>query len=189
VPPLPERVETPRLVLRRFADDDLDAFVAVWSDPAVRAALDPAGAQDLEDAPKRFSRLLGHWREHGFGLWAVEERASGEMAGWVGATHPAFVPELAEEVEIGWTLRRSSWGRGFATEAAAAAVEAAMDHLEPERLVSLITPDNHRSIAVAQRLGMREDGRVRHGELGFELCVYALSAGGGAAPGDAGGSG
>ena len=174
----PERVETPRLVLRRFGDDELDAFIAVWSDPSVRAALDPAGAADPAHAPERFRHHLEHWREYGFGLWAVEERPRGEVAGWIGPTHPTFVPELADEVEIGWTLRRPYWGRGLATEGAAAAVEAAVAHLEPERLVSLITPDNRRSIAVATRLGMREAGRVRHGELGFELCVYALSGSG-----------
>jgi RimJ/RimL family protein N-acetyltransferase len=90
------------------------------------------------------------------------------------------VPELAAEVEIGWSLRRPFWGRGLATEAAAAAVEAAFAHLAPRRVVSLIAPANRRSIAVAERLGMREDGRVRHGERGFELCVYELSGGGGA---------
>jgi RimJ/RimL family protein N-acetyltransferase len=175
--PFPERVETRRLVLRRFAERDLDAFAAVWLDPPVRAALDPTGSTEPEQAPARFQRLLDHWDEHGFGLWAAKERASGELAGWIGPSRPAFVPELAHEVEIGWTLRSSSWGRGLATEGAAAAVEAAFAHLESERLVSLITPDNRRSIAVAVRLGMRKDGRVRHGDLGVELCVYALAAG------------
>jgi RimJ/RimL family protein N-acetyltransferase len=171
----PQRVETERLVLRRLDDADLDAFRAIWTDPAVLAALDPAGALDPGTVPERFAHHLGHWREHGFGLWAIEERAGGDPLGWAGATHPTFVPELAQEVEIGFALRRASWGRGLATEAAAAAVEAAFTHLELERVVSLITPDNRRSIAVAGRLGMREDGRVRHAERGFELCVYALS--------------
>jgi RimJ/RimL family protein N-acetyltransferase len=186
--PFPDRVETPRLVLRRFANDELDTFLAVWSDPSVRATLDPAGAFDPTHVPVRFRHHLDHWREHGFGLWAVEERTGGEVVGWVGPTHPTFVPELADEVEVGWTLMRRYRGRGLATEAAAAAVEAAFAHLGPERLISLITPDNHRSIAVATRLGMREDGRVRHGEHGFELCVYALSAGEAAAPADVRGS-
>jgi RimJ/RimL family protein N-acetyltransferase len=171
----PERVETDRLVLRRFEHADRGAFSAIWTDPAVRAALDPTGAFDPANAPERLAHHLGHWREHGFGLWAIEDRAGGEPLGWAGATHPTFVPDLAQEVEIGWTLRRAFWGRGLATEAADAAVDAAFTHLELERVVSLIAPDNRRSIAVAERLGMREDGRVQHAERGFELCVYALS--------------
>jgi RimJ/RimL family protein N-acetyltransferase len=174
----PDRVDTERMVLRRFEEDDLDAFALIWSDPSVRAALDPAGAFDPAHAPERFRHVLDHWRDHGFGLWAAQEHGSREVAGWIGATHPDFVPELADEVEIGWTLRRPFWGRGLATEGAARAVDAAFASLEPGRLVSLITPDNRRSIAVAERLGMRAAGSARHGEHGFELCVYALSAGG-----------
>ena len=172
----PERVETERLVLRRWEERDETALAAVWEDPEVWRALRGDADRDPSWGAERFRRHMAHWRNHGFGLWLAEERASGEAAGWIGASHPGFVPELADEVEIGWTLDPCYWGRGLATEAAAAAVEAAFAHLGPERLVSLITPVNPRSIAVAARLGMREDGRVRHGELGFELCVYALSA-------------
>jgi RimJ/RimL family protein N-acetyltransferase len=185
----PDRVETERLTLRRFTDDDQDAFAAIWADPCVRAALDPAGALDPAEVPERYARHLAHWREHGFGLWAAYERGDEEVAGWIGATHPGFVPELRDEVEIGWTLRRPYWGRGLATEGAAAAAAAALAHLRPGRLVSLITPANRRSIAVARRLGMRDAGGVRHGERGFELRVYALSAGAGGGPAAAGGAG
>lgn len=173
--PYPDCVETDRLVLRRLGHGDLDAFGAIWTDPDVVAALDPAGAFDPTTVPERLARHADHWCEHGFGLWLVEEAASGEPAGWAGATHPTFVPELAHEVEVGWTLRRPFWGRGLATEAARAAVDAAFSHLPPARVVSLITPPNARSRAVAARLGMRVAGSARHGRHGFELCVYALS--------------
>ena len=174
--PYPERVETERLVLRRWEPGDRAAFEAIWADPDVWAALRPGERFDPAVGPERFEHHLAHWREHGFGLWAAEERATGAVAGWVGASHPTFVPELAGEVEIGWSLRRPSWGRGLATEGAAAAARAALAHLAPERIIALIAPANSRSAAVAERIGMRRAGRARHGHFGLELSVYALSA-------------
>jgi RimJ/RimL family protein N-acetyltransferase len=181
--PFPARVETERLLLRRWTERDRGAWLGVWGDPGVWASLRPGLRPDPRHALARFEHHLRHWDEHGFGLWAAEESASGVVAGWVGASHPDFVPELAHEVEIGWALRRPFHGRGLATEGARAAVAAAVAELAPERLVSLVAPDHRRSIAVAERIGMREQGRVRHTDGGFDLCVYAVSAGeaGGAA--------
>jgi RimJ/RimL family protein N-acetyltransferase len=95
------------------------------------------------------------------------------VAGWAGPSHPTFVPEVAEEVEIGWTLRRAFWGRGLATEAAREAVEASFAHLDRDTLISLIDPGNERSIAVARRLGMTGGRTV--GGAGLALRVYSIS--------------
>jgi RimJ/RimL family protein N-acetyltransferase len=179
----PETVDTERLHLRRLQASDREQMAAVWADPEVRQSLrpgqsvDPAAAAD--DTVERHAR---HWEEHGFGLWVVIEPASGELAGWIGASHPTFVPALADEIEIGWTLRHSSWGRGLATEAARAAAHAASAHLSPERLISLILPTNTRSIAVAKRLGMHPAETVLHRDLGLDLQVYELSSSSSASP-------
>jgi RimJ/RimL family protein N-acetyltransferase len=177
----PVRVETEQLVLRRFEESDGDAFAAVWADPDVWPELRPDGPVEEAVARARLRDHLDHWREHGFGLWAAEERASGEVAGWIGPAHPTFVPELAREVEIGWALRRPFWGRGLASEGARAAVLATFEHVAPPRVISLIRRLNERSLAVARGLGMRHESDVLHPGLGEELAVYALRRGAGGA--------
>ena len=86
------------------------------------------------------------------------------------------MPQLAGEIEIAWSLRRPFWGRGIATEGARAAVSAALEHLSPARLISLIDPENVRSVAVAKRFGMRDLGSVEHVELDLRLRLYGLEA-------------
>jgi RimJ/RimL family protein N-acetyltransferase len=174
----PENVDTERLHLRRWLPDDHAAHAAIWANPDVFESLragqpgDPAAI-----AAEGFDRHLRHWDEHGYGVWAAVDRAGGEIIGWLGAAHPTFIPEVADEIEIGWVLRRPFWGRGLASEGAAAAAEAASAHLAPDRLISLILPTNARSIAVAERLGMQTAETVRHPELGIDLRVYELRRG------------
>ena len=148
---------------------------AVWADPRVWAALRPGAPFDASFVRDRFDHHLRHWEEHGFGLFTLQERASGETVGWVGPWHPVFAPELAGEVELGWSLRSSSWGRGLAGEGAAAALDAAFAHLPAAEVISLIHPDNERSAAVARRLGMRHRHDTRHPGLGVPLRVYAVT--------------
>jgi RimJ/RimL family protein N-acetyltransferase len=179
----PETVDTERLHLRRLQAADRDQMAAVWADPDVWQALRPGQSEDPQAAAAdTVERHTRHWEQHGFGLWAVIEAGGGALIGWIGASHPTFVPELADEVEIGWTLRRSSWGRGLATEAARAAAGAATTHLAPDRLISLILPTNTRSIAVAERLGMHPAETAVHREAGLELRVYELSSSSSASP-------
>jgi RimJ/RimL family protein N-acetyltransferase len=83
------------------------------------------------------------------------------------------VPDVVGEIEIGWSLRRSFWGRGLATEGARQAVAAAFQHLEPDRVISLIAPSNDRSAAVARRLGMRQSSTAATNQ-GVELRVFEL---------------
>jgi RimJ/RimL family protein N-acetyltransferase len=148
----------------------------VWADPDVWRALRRDTPFDPEHGCTRFHHHLQHWEQHGFGVWLVGDRATGDVAGMLGASHPDFVPELADEIEIGWSLRRSFWGRGLATEGARTAISAALEHLRPSRLISLIPEHNLRSAAVARRLGMRDTGTVEHDELDLQLRVYALEA-------------
>lgn len=173
--PFPERLETERLVLRRWREDDAADFAAIWADPTVWAALMPGRPADPGFADERFRNHLAHWEAHGFGLWAVEERAGGRVAGWVGPSHPDFAPGLAREVEVGWSLREPFRGRGLATEGARAAVAASFEHLGREEVISLIAPANAPSIAVAERLAMRERGRVETPGTGIELRIYRLA--------------
>lgn len=170
----PELVHTPRLTLRRWRSGDHQAFAAIWADPDVARALWPEPDPDPAFVTARFEHHLRHWDEHGFGLWASEERTTGEVAGWVGPAHPTYVPELEDAVEIAWTLRRAYWGRGLATEGARIAVARVFGELELDEVVSLIDPVNNRSIAVAERLGMSGARTIRHPGAGTDLRVYVL---------------
>src|SRR3989442_7780462 len=158
--PYQPMVETDRLTLRRLRHADEDAFLAIWADPDVWHAIRPGTPFDSEHGRRRFRHHLQHWEKHGFGLWLINDRAVGDNAGWAGPSHPDYVPQLTGEIEIAWSLRRPYWGRGIATEGARAAVSAALEHLSPARLISLIDPENVRSVAVAKRLGMRDLGSV-----------------------------
>jgi RimJ/RimL family protein N-acetyltransferase len=164
--------------LRRLRSGDEDAFLAVWADPDVWQALRPGTPFDPEHGPRRFRHHLRHWERHAFGLWLIDDRVSEATVGWVGSSHPDYVPQLADEIEIAWSLRRPFWGQGIATEGARAAVSVALEHLRPNRLISLIDRVNVRSAAVAERLGMNDLGPVEHGELDLELRLYVLEAAG-----------
>jgi RimJ/RimL family protein N-acetyltransferase len=170
---IPERVETERLVLRAWRPEDAGAWAATWADPDVWSALRPGAPFDPEYGPQRFAHHLAHWDRFGFGVYAAEEQASGEVAGWVGPSHPLFVPALADAVEIGWSLRRPFWGAGLATEGARAAAAVALEHLAVDEVISLILPTNARSIAVAERLGMRYARDARRPGIEPDLRVYA----------------
>jgi RimJ/RimL family protein N-acetyltransferase len=169
---IPERVEAERLVLRRNTPADLDAFVSVWSDPAVWESLMGGGAPNLEFAAGRHAHQVEHWERHGFGLYLVE--IGGEVAGWCGPWHPDFIPSLSSEIEIGWTLRQPFWGVGYATEAATAAARVAFQCLAPTRTISLIARSNERSQGVAKRLLMRPADEAEIPDSGVLLDVWEL---------------
>jgi RimJ/RimL family protein N-acetyltransferase len=95
--------------------------------------------------------FVGHWQLRGYGVWAVEEKATGAFIGRVGLHNPDGWPGI----EVGWTLGRASWGKGFATEAGRAALTWSFDALGLDHIISLIHPENARSIRVAERLGMK----------------------------------
>jgi len=173
--PYPERLETARLLLRRWRPTDADAFAAIWADPEVWRALRPDEDADQEAvAAASFSKHVRHWEEHGFGLWAAVPRGERDPVGWVGAWLPDFVPDLAGEIEIAWTLRREFWGHGLATEGARAAADHALRSLAANRVISLIAPANHRSASVAVKLGMSDEGRTVTRD-GMELELYSLA--------------
>jgi RimJ/RimL family protein N-acetyltransferase len=99
--------------------------------------------------------FMGHWTLRGFGLWALEEKASGAFVGYCGH----FEPEGWPEHELGWSLVRDRQGRGYATEAARRAREHAYGDLGWTTLVSFIDPENHPSAKVAERLGAWREGQ------------------------------
>jgi RimJ/RimL family protein N-acetyltransferase len=170
----PESVKTERLLLDRWRAEDEQGVLAVWAAGDTWSWLRPGTPYDEAQARLGFDRHLRHWDEYGFGLWTVREPPDETIIGWIGASHPAYVPEVAAEVEIGWTLRPESRGRGLATEGARAACEAAFGTLGLARVVSLILPANERSQAVAIALGMERWRTVTHPQLRERLEVWSL---------------
>ena len=93
----------------------------------------------------------------GFGLWALEIRSSGELAGFAGLSVPSFEAHFTPAVEVGWRLKRAAWGSGYATEAARAALAFGFEQAGLDEIVSFTTAGNLRSRAVMERLGMTHD--------------------------------
>jgi RimJ/RimL family protein N-acetyltransferase len=144
-------LQTDRLLLRPFREADLDAYAALCADPEITRYLGDGRTLDREDAWRQMAMLIGHWALRGFGTWALEERGSGAFVGRAGLHYPEGWPDR----EVGWVLGREHWGKGYATEAARAALDHAFDTLGWERAISLIHPENERSVRVAERLGER----------------------------------
>ena len=155
-------IETDRLTLRPFRDDDLEAYFAIHDTPEVRASLHLPASFDRDEAWKQLALWNGQWTLRHSGQWGVELTATGELIGRAGTHRPerSGWPGL----EVGWTLHPARWGRGYATEAGAAAVAWAFEHHDVDELVSVILPDNTASQAVATRLGFRwrEDRLLPH---------------------------
>ncbi|MBI1913994.1 MAG: GNAT family N-acetyltransferase [Planctomycetes bacterium] len=163
-----DTLETERLVLRLLRESDLDAYAEMCGDPEVMRFLGNGQPMSRADAWRNLAMMLGHWQLRGYGLWAVEEKASGVLVGRVGFWEPEGWPAF----EVGWTLRRAWWGRGFATEAARAALDHAFRRMGRMHVISLIRAGNLASVRVAERLGERLEGRM---ELnGFETLVYGI---------------
>jgi [ribosomal protein S5]-alanine N-acetyltransferase len=159
---------TERLVLRPMAEEHLDAFAALTADLETMRWLG-SEAIDRAETWRRLAYHVGHWELRGFGHWAVELRGSGEFAGNAGLYRPEGWPGI----EVGWTLAPEHRGRGYATEAARAAVEWGWRELGLDRVISLIRPENERSAAVARRLGMTDSGE-RFDFHGHQHVVWEL---------------
>jgi len=142
------RLQTERLVLREWRHSDLDAFAAFSADLDVMRYLtgEPIARNDTW---RNMASAAGHWVLRGYGVWVVERTADSAVIGRVGLINPEGWPGL----EVGWTLGRSYWGQGYATEAARAAMNYGFLTQPMEKLISLIDPDNKASQAVAKRLG------------------------------------
>ncbi len=115
------------------------------------------GVLDRDASDDLAARVEAHFAEHGFGPWAVEVWGGAPFIGFVGLAHVGFDAHFTPAVEILWRLARSSWGHGYATEAAREACRIAFAELRTPSIVSFTVPANTRSRAVMERLGMTHD--------------------------------
>jgi RimJ/RimL family protein N-acetyltransferase len=129
---------------------DLEPFAALNADPAVAEFLGTPLTREESDA--FVGRITAHWRDDGFGLWAVERVEDGVLLGFTGLAVPAWAP--GPETEIGWRLARPGWGHGYVTEAARAAMVFGFETLGLDEIVSCTSKSNTRSRRVMEKLGM-----------------------------------
>jgi ribosomal-protein-alanine N-acetyltransferase len=144
-----------RLRLRRWCDADRDAFAALNSDARVMEFFPALLTRVQSDAMIDF--VEGHFRQHDFGLWAVEVPGVAPFIGFTGLLVKRFAAHFTPCVEVGWRLAFVHWGRGYATEAARLALGHGFATLGLSDVVSYTTIANRRSRAVMERLGMRRD--------------------------------
>ena len=150
-------VETERLRLRGHTMDDFAHTRALWSDAAVVTYMG-GKPLTLEECWTRFLRYIGHWSVLGYGYWVVEEKATGDFVGEVGFGNfkRDMEPPLGAIPELGWVLAPAKHGKGYATEAAAAALQWGRKHFGANDFACLIHPDHRASIRVARKCGFEE---------------------------------
>lgn len=161
-------LRTARLTLRAFGPDDYRVYAAMLADPAVARFLGTGEPRSPEESWNVMARALGQWAFRGYGLFAVEH--AGALVGHAGVVHPPDWPEP----ELAYTIAPAAQGRGFATEAAMAVRAWAATALNLRDLVSYIRPTNAASIALAHRLGARQEPDI--GLLGIQAQVWRHAA-------------
>jgi RimJ/RimL family protein N-acetyltransferase len=147
---------TDRLLLRGWRESDRAPFAALNADPEVTRFLG-AGRRDRAASDALVAGFVEHWNSSHFGLWAVERKEDGAFLGFTGLARPTFEAAFTPAVEVGWRLAHNAWGRGYATEAARAAVEFGFVTIGLDEIVSFTVPANDRSRRVMERLGMTHD--------------------------------
>ncbi|WP_281646896.1 GNAT family N-acetyltransferase [Parendozoicomonas sp. Alg238-R29] len=163
------QIETDRLILRGLREEDFPAYAQWCTNPKFMKHIGPQKPISREDAWRSMAMVVGHWPLRGFGFWALEEKATGELVGRAGL----FEPEGWPGTEVGWGLDPNHWGKGYATEAAKAAVKWGFENTDNDELISLISPDNHPSIKVSERIGQTFSRNFNfHGN---EISIYSLS--------------
>lgn len=162
-------LKTERLILRGFQQSDLDAYAEMCADEEVMRYIGTGKVLSRAESWRSMAAIIGHWYLRGYGLWAVEEQQSGEMIGRIGC----WKPEGWIGFEIGWSLRRAFWGRGFATEAGLASIDFAFTQLHQSHVISLIRTDNTASRRVAEKLREKLEGETE--VLGSKAVIYGIS--------------
>ena len=150
-----DELRTERLLLRRWRDQDRAPFAALNADPVVMEHFPATLTRAESDA--MVDRIEAQFGEHGYGLWAVE--VDGRLAGFTGLAWQLGLP-FSPALEVGWRLAADCWGKGYATEAARAAMEVGLRHVPS--IVSMTGRNNERSQRVMERLGMRRESEFDH---------------------------
>ena len=148
-------LETDRLILRTWHDEDLQPMLAINQDPKVMEYFPEL--QDLEATKKLIVRINSHFEKYGYTVYATERKDSGEFIGFIGLFTPEFESHFTPSTEIGWRLSSNHWGQGFATEGAKAVLDYAFRELKMPEIVSFTAAGNAKSIRVMQKIGLQHN--------------------------------
>jgi RimJ/RimL family protein N-acetyltransferase len=162
--------ETPRLRLRPFVPSDFDDLLQLYSDPEVMRYVGK-GTRTPEETHASLERFSAHWRDLGFGMWALQLKETGEFVGRCGI----FPLADTGQVEVGYTLHRRFWGRGLATEAAALSLDFGFQNVGLERIVAIARTENIGSQRVMQKIGMIYERTDPSPYDGTEVVWYAMT--------------
>ena len=160
-------IETERLRLRMFRASDLDDLAALFADPDVMRYVANGKPADRAEAEKALASIIAHWARHGFGRWAVEDKATGEFLGYGGLRSLFGTPEVV------YHFTKAHWGKGFATELARASLRFGFDLHNFDRIVAIAKPGNAASIHVMEKLGMQFEMRTSYYDI--EVVQYAIT--------------
>ena len=149
------RLDTDRLILREWREEDLEPFAGLNADPRVAEFLPHPLSRAESDA--LVERIVRHWVEDGVGQWAIERREDAAFLGFTGLARHRFEAPFMPAIEVGWRYAVEAWGHGYATEAARAALAFGFEVRGLDEIVSFTVPANARSLAVMARLGMTRD--------------------------------
>jgi ribosomal-protein-alanine N-acetyltransferase len=163
-------ITTERLLIRALREDDVEAMHRVYGDPeAMRHVGAERAARTLDQSRASVARHIEGQRLNGFSLWALDERATGRT---IGAAGLVYVDAVGPDIELVYQLERPAWGRGYATEAARACLDAALGPLGLDRVVALAYAENEASIRVMQKCNMTPAGTSL--AYGGELVAYEI---------------
>lgn len=163
-----DELETPRLRLRRFRQEDIDTLARWHVDPGLMRHMGKLSftREEIEADLERYER---HWAAHGFGLWAAEDKASGALIGRVGLAYHRVWPD---DPEVGWLIDTPWQGQGLAAEAGAACLRYGFEELAFERVVSICTAENAASRRVMDKLGFRLWREIHDHKLDLDLLLH-----------------
>jgi RimJ/RimL family protein N-acetyltransferase len=155
------QIETERLLLREWRDEDVPPLLAICRDPRVMEFLGPLETEDSIGAA--IMRQQAYQEDLGHCYWAIERKSDSEMIGFCGIQPEPPGTPIAGLPDIGWRLGRTHWGQGYAREAAQATLDWGFAHLNDEAIWAITVPANTRSWGLMERLGMS-----RHHDMDFD---------------------
>jgi len=152
-----------RLGFRSWSLDDLEAFYALNSDTAVMQHFPKTLTK--EETKKYIIRLQNHYKEHGHCYYATELKETGEFIGFIGLAYQEFESDFTPNVDIGWRLKKTAWGKGYASEGAIKCLDIAFNQLQLNSIISTCTLQNKNSEKVMQKIGMKKVREFQHPKL------------------------
>lgn len=167
---LPTVLETERLRLRRFSPDDGAFILDLLNQPSFIRNIGDRGVRTLDDARRYLANgPMASYEQHGYGLYGVELKASGEPAGMCGLVRRDYL----EDADIGFAFLPQFWGRGYAFESAAAVMAHGLGSLGLRRILGIVSPDNAGSVRVLVKLGLRFQRMIRAPGSTSDIALYS----------------